>query len=141
MKFIFKFIEKVHTSFLCCLTGLCSPVQLMRRGGYNSQEKQAEAIIDKLCQRFQYTPQDPIYDALNQEERLKVDERRWRDISLVDIWIRWESLVKIQLTLRSLCQSVPVYAALQVRKVYQEATGCSAPVSRQVGRAHRLQTI
>ena len=55
MKYIFSFIEKVSLSYSQC-------------GGHNmifGQEKQAEAIVEKLCQRF----------------RLSEDPRQWRDIA------------------------------------------------------------
>jgi len=53
MRFIFTFIEKV-----CCRAREFAPFA-------DVQEKQAESIVEKLCQRF----------------RLATEERQWRDIS------------------------------------------------------------
>lgn len=59
MRFIFTFVEKVSPAEQCARdTGLTSA-----RG--HLQEKQAESIVEKLCQRF----------------RLATEERQWRDIA------------------------------------------------------------
>ncbi len=59
MKYIFKFIDKVRAS----PHPLSSPPD--RRAPGRLQEKQAESIVEKLCQRF----------------RLSEDPRQWRDIA------------------------------------------------------------
>jgi hypothetical protein len=67
MRYIFTFIEKVRRPAHRGCFAAASEVLMLRTDRRRStpQEKQAESIIEKLCQRF----------------RLATDERQWRDIA------------------------------------------------------------
>ena len=80
MKYIFRYIEKVRLARLSCGLRLTP----LRR-----QEKQAESIVDKLCQRF----------------RVVTDERQWRDIAFCMSLLPFRS----ERSVKRLVEGLPFY--------------------------------
>lgn len=81
MKYIFSFIEKARIASICYLFNELTLGKL--------QEKQAESIVDKLCQRF----------------RLSDDPRQWRDIAFCLSLLPFKS----ERSLKKLIEGLPFY--------------------------------
>ena len=86
MRYIFTFIEKVktfHLPTLSYLFPLTLPTTKKRK------EKQAESIVEKLCQRF----------------RLSEDTRQWRDIAFCLSLLPFKS----ERSVKKLIEGLPFY--------------------------------
>lgn len=85
MKYIFRYIEKVSVCFGLRLFH----ISLLTTYFSGMQEKQAESIVDKLCQRF----------------RVVTDERQWRDIAFCMSMLPFKS----ERSVKKLVDGLPFY--------------------------------
>jgi condensin complex subunit 1 len=98
MRYIFTFIEKV--TFPPPLLLLLPPRRQSTDWTRTSQEKQAESIVEKLCQRF----------------RLTEDTRQWRDIAFCLSLLPFKS----ERSVKKLIEGLPFYRDKLHEKVVYE---------------------
>lgn len=86
MKYIFRYVEKVGSSRFCRSQLYAHP---LNGRSIILQERQAESIIEKLCQRF----------------RIVTDERQWRDIAFCMSLLPFKSEKSVKKLVEVSCSS------------------------------------